>query len=178
MLNDDFNQEKPTPSASQQKKRPRSLRPLLYIIILFAAILVSTIIIATYNRSAPLNKYAKTLQFQLYYPRSLPNDYKIDETSITVSNDILNYTIQSPNGAVQCTQQAAPDSLASYRIDGFSPVATPIGSMLVGTAAGGSTAIIKTPSTLITLRATNNKAEAAIMQIAQALQPLQQKPSE
>lgn len=150
---------------SEPKKSHKKLYISLFIILGMA--LVCGVFLAINKPQNPLEPYVKKAAFSLYYPTTLPDGFVLKNDSVSFQNDILFYTIASQSGAVTVTQQSAPNQ--NLRIDGYTSVTTPIGTMLIGINASNPTAIITTPKTLITLKANQTVAKEILAVVAQSL---------
>ena len=120
----------------------------------------------------PLTAYRTQVNFPLYYPKDVSPRPQISTIQV-VGKASLNYRLKpSDTTYVMVTQQARPKSLQNFRLDGFDQLATPHGTVYVGTASDSATAILTTESTLITLRGSEGVDRATLTTIAQNMKPL------
>lgn len=125
------------------------------------------------NGRSPIDPYAKSLDFQIYFPEKLPSNLKFVDGSVQISEDLIFFKFADGMGEIIVSQQPRPESLESFRVDGFDSVATNVGSMLVGKTEDRPTAFITTDKTLITISGYSNQDRLTITTIGQNLQRVQ-----
>ena len=99
----------------------------------------------------PLSGYSKS--YSLYYPKPMPSGLYYKFNSVRDLEDQITYELIGPSGGVVLTQQAKPAQLSSFKLDGFSQVSTPNGTMYLGLIGDRVTGIVSTQGTLITITA-------------------------
>lgn len=164
-------------SSGRIRSAPKKSNKIKLLVLLSAGaitclIVMGFVFIYKVDPSTPLDEYSKTSTHTLYYPTELPSDYTYVEDSVNVDNGITTYRLKSPEGEAVITLQQGPDESVQFNIDGFSPSASNIGSMLVGKTQGAPTAIIRAGSTLITIKGSPAASQGFVSKIAYALKEL------
>lgn len=146
-------------TSSLETNTTRSSNYIYFIILGFATfiIIISFLGVFLIKKESPLVHAKKNVEFLLYEPSNLPKDYTLDKNSVRVTNSIVFFELKTRYGkdTVWVSQQQKPNNMESFRIDGFTNSSSSIGSILIGKNGDQSSAIISTPTTLITLNGPN-----------------------
>ena len=154
----------------RQKPARRLTKKIIFVIfIMFILFIVGASNYLNNKNISPIKVFTGQLQFTLYYPTPLPEGVIYTEGSANITHGVLFYQLQTPKGAITISQQASPKQLQNYKIDGFNEVATPNGTMLLGSAQNSPTAILTTADSLINIKGTSASSLLEVSNIGQSL---------
>lgn len=163
--------EEKTSALRTRKRASKKLRitfGVLLCLLMIGGISVGLFIKAQESKT-PIDRFTEQVPFSLYYPIEMPNGYYHEAESEKYTNGYLFYTVTDGDNVITISEQPKPKQLESFRIDGFSPMAVNVGSMLVGSTNGAPTAIITTTGTLITVTGPKGSDQETVNRIGQNL---------
>ena len=145
-------------------------RKCIIISILLAVILCAGLgVFFSKDKTTPIDSYAKLVDFQTYFPQKLPDNLSFVDGSTRISGDVIFFNLKDGKSDIVISQQSRPQTLESFRVDGFDSVATNIGSMLVGKTEDRPAAVVTTENTLITINGYAGQDIYVISSIGQSL---------
>jgi hypothetical protein len=140
--------------------------------ILIALLAAGFILYSKGQTKVPLPKeLTKSVDYTVYYPSSLPEDFSYKPGSAQLNQGGLFYQIaNSDDQIIYITEQTVPTNLAMIKsLSGFSPFSVAIGEASLGTQNGVSAAIITTKKTLITINGTQDVPTSTLAHVAKKL---------
>jgi hypothetical protein len=134
---------------------PKSYKKLIIGIFLVILIIVSSLFVYFMQAkdSNPFPKNIRTsINFPLYYPLPLPNEYSLSKTSLKNSNGIIFYSLNNGKKTILISEQTVPSKPPDLaHIEDFKHIAVSAGDAATGLNGGQPTALLLTDTTLITI---------------------------
>jgi hypothetical protein len=95
-----------------------------------------------------LQSASESLSFPIYYPSSLPLNYKVDPSSVKIQAQVVNFSILTDSGtSFIVTQQAMPPLIEEVKKT--SQFDTPVGEGYIADIEGNVVGFIKSNATLV-----------------------------
>lgn len=160
--------EKPAP-----KNRRKHYVTALILVVLLVGIVIGLLTLQSKQSSTPIDIYKNGIEYSLYYPNELPEGFVYKQDSANATNGLVIFTLAKGSSEIVITQQKGPSETIDFRIDGFSPATSNIGTMLVGLTQGAPTAIIRSRDTLITLKGTLDLEQSTLIALADNLEKVE-----
>jgi hypothetical protein len=142
-------------------------------VVLLVGIVIGLLTLQSKQSSTPIDIYKNGIEYSLYYPNELPEGFVYKQDSANATNGLVIFTLAKGSSEIVITQQKGPSETIDFRIDGFSPATSNIGTMLVGLTQGAPTAIIRSRDTLITLKGTLDLEQSTLIALADNLEKVE-----
>ena len=140
-------------------------------LVLCGILLASLILKLTTNTSPVPVKFSKGLAFPIYYPKPLPENFSVDQTSFTQRDNTLIFSIKGSSGRnIAVSEAARPSNLdlsgsnnpMGIKIPNNQTFSTPLGDAKLEVWGDKTVVSLPTPSTWIILNVTGISSQDAI----------------
>lgn len=153
-------------------KNNRQRVALITLFSIAITILIGLFFFVRTHPLTPLNGYTSSVDYPLYFPKGLPSGYSFKTDSVALVSSVVSLTITNGTNDIVVTQQNRTKDLDSFRLDGFTEIATSEGTMMIGKTSFALTAIIVTPKTLISITAPGGTDQTVVSVIGKSMTPV------
>ena len=169
--------ETENPVSTPTKMHSRKIKWLVFCILLIALVTAGGWLgwKQVYDSGLIPRSVRRGINFQLYYPASLPSGYYVDRTSFTRQGNVVIFYIDSNAGKpIGVSEEALPNNLPSQDstkapipLPGVADFTTAIGSGHIGLSGGNYISDVITPQTWVLLNV-SGYTEAQGIQVTQS----------
>ena len=126
------------------------------------------------NSAAPIPADIRhSVSYGLYYPSSLPAGFIYDKNSARIANGVVFYSFSAAGQKVVVSEQALPNNPPDLKnLPGFNDSLSTAGTIATGSASGIPTALLETPTSLVTVAGQRNTSASTVSSFAQQMKSL------
>jgi hypothetical protein len=117
----------------------------------------------------------KSVNFSVFYPSPLPDNYSLNKDSIKIQTRILFFTLQNGDNKISVSEQSAPSNPPNLQLltqAGFSKINTTLGQAVQGTNGSRAVAVLLTNTTLINVIGSSSTPSDAVTSVITRLHSL------